>query len=307
VVTYFLLPVITMKNAKLALVLILIILLIPFVYFLSVPNISNLKKQNPKKTAFMEYREREGKGRKIGIDQRWVPLSNISPYLIKAVLIAEDDKFWRHEGFDYEAIQKALERDLKAKKLKFGGSTISQQLARNLYLTPEKSLLRKVREALITWRLEKVLSKKRILELYLNVVEWGDGIFGIEAASRHYYGKPASELTPLEATRLASVLPSPKKYDPVGSQPYVTARSNDLYKIMIQRGIIAPEYEEMTEENGSTREKEEEEIHPVDTESPDPSFPTGGQTADEGNRNHGDIQEESPDNRPPRGGEDHPD
>jgi monofunctional biosynthetic peptidoglycan transglycosylase len=285
-----------MKNAKLALVFILILLLIPFVYFLSVPNISNLKKENPKKTAFMEYREREsqGKGRKTKIDQRWVPLSNISPYLIKAVLIAEDDKFWRHEGFDYEAIQKALERDLKAKKLKFGGSTISQQLARNLYLTPEKSVLRKLREALITWRLEKGLSKKRILELYLNVVEWGDGIFGVEAASGHYFGKPSSQLNPQEATRLAAILPSPRKYNPVGNQPYVTARSNDLYQIMIQRGIIVPEYEEVTEENDSTQ-------------SPDPSFPIGGQTVDEVNRNHGDIQKESPDYRPPRSGQDHPD
>jgi monofunctional biosynthetic peptidoglycan transglycosylase len=254
-----------MKNAKLALVSILIILLFLPLYFLAVPNISTLKKQNPKKTAFMEYREQEsqGEGRKIRIDQRWVPLSNISPYLIKAVLIAEDDKFWRHEGFDYEAIHKALEKDLKAKKLKFGGSTISQQLARNLYLSPQKSLLRKLREALITWRLEKVLSKKRILELYLNVVEWGDGIFGIEAASKHYYGKPSSELTPLEATRLATVLPSPRKYDPVGNQPYVTARSNDLYQIMIQRGIIIPEYEEVTDE-----------IEPCSTEETDsePSF-----------------------------------
>jgi monofunctional biosynthetic peptidoglycan transglycosylase len=149
--------------------------------------------------------------------------------------------------------------------------------------------------------LERGLSKKRILELYLNVVEWGDGIFGIEAASRHYYGKPASELTPLEATRLATVLPSPRKYDPVGNQPYVTARSNDLYQIMIQRGIIVPEYEEVTEEIG----EEEEKIHPTDTKSPDPSFPIGGQTVDEVNRNHGDIQKESLDYRPARGGQDH--
>ena len=243
-------PMTKIKNPKWIFAGILFLILLTFLYFLSVPNISTLKKQNPKKTAFMEYREREsqGKGRKTKIDQRWVSLSNISPYLIKAVLIAEDDKFWRHEGFDYEAIQKALERDLKAKKLKFGGSTISQQLARNLYLTPEKSLLRKLREALITWRLEKGLSKKRILELYLNVVEWGDGIFGIEAASRHYYGKPSSQLTPFEATRLAAILPSPKRYNPLGGQNYVTARSNDLYQIMIQRGIIVPEYEEVTDE-----------------------------------------------------------
>jgi len=256
---------ISMKNEKLALVFIPIVFLLSLLYLLSIPDIAKLRKQNPKKTAFMEYREREeqGKSRKTKIDQRWVSLSNISPYLIKAVLIAEDDKFWRHEGFDYKAIQKALERDLKAKKLKFGGSTISQQLARNLYLTPEKSLLRKVREALITWRLEKVLSKKRILELYLNVVEWGDGIFGIEAASRYYYGKPSIQLTPVEATRLAAILPSPKRYNPLGDQGYVTNRANDIYNIMIQRGIIVPEYEEVTDE-----------IEPCSTEETDsePSF-----------------------------------
>jgi monofunctional biosynthetic peptidoglycan transglycosylase len=221
---------------------------------LLMPDISKWKKENPKKTAFMEYREKQWKekGRKINIHQIWVPLSNISPYLIKAVLIAEDDKFWRHEGFDYEAIRKAIERDLKAKRLKFGGSTLSQQLARNLYLSPEKSLLRKTSEALITWRMEKVLSKRRILELYLNVVEWGEGIFGIEAASRHYYGKPSTELTPFEATRLAAILPSPKRYDPLVDQSYVTTRANNIYNIMIHRGIIAPEYEEINENSESS-------------------------------------------------------
>ena len=230
------------------------ILLVFFLYSLLIPDVSKWKKENPKKTAFMEYRESQWKekGRKINIHQIWVPLSNISPYLIKAVLIAEDDKFWRHEGFDYEAIRKAIERDLKAKRLKFGGSTLSQQLARNLYLSPEKSLLRKMSEALVTWRMEKVLSKRRILELYLNVVEWGEGIFGIEAASRHYYGKPSSQLTPFEATRLAAILPSPKRYNPLGDQRYVTTRANDIYNIMIQRGIIAPEYEEINENDESS-------------------------------------------------------
>jgi monofunctional biosynthetic peptidoglycan transglycosylase len=230
------------------------ILLVFLLYSFLMPDISQWKKQNPKKTAFMEYRENQWKekGRKINIHQIWVPLSGISPYLVKAVLIAEDDKFWGHEGFDYEAIRKAIERDLKAKKLKFGGSTLSQQLARNLYLSPEKSLLRKMSEALITWRMENVLSKRRILELYLNVVEWGEGIFGIEAASRYYYGKPSSELTPFEATRLAAILPSPKRYNPLGDQRYVTTRANDIYNIMIQRGIIAPEYEEINENEDSS-------------------------------------------------------
>lgn len=214
-------------------------------YLVLVPDLSRFKKENPKKTAFMEYREKEAreKGKRFRVNQVWVPLSRISPYLIKAVLIAEDDKFWSHEGFDYDAIQKAIEKDLKTKKLKFGGSTISQQLARNLYLSPRKTLLRKLREAFITWRMERILSKKRILELYLNVVEWGEGIFGIEAASRYYYGKPSLELSPMEAARLASVLPNPRKYHPTSDQRYVTHRSNLIYGIMIQRGIVTPEYE----------------------------------------------------------------
>ncbi|GAB4407470.1 MAG: monofunctional biosynthetic peptidoglycan transglycosylase [Thermodesulfovibrionales bacterium] len=217
-------------------------------YFLLMPDVSKLKKENPKKTSFMEYREREWEkeGKKIKINQVWMPISRISPYLIKAVLIAEDDKFWKHEGFDYEAIQKAIERDIKARRFKLGGSTISQQLAKNLYLSPSKNPLRKIAEAIITWRIEKVLSKKRILELYLNVVEWGEGMFGIEAASRHYFGKSSSNLTPEEAARLAAVLPNPRKYNPAGSQRYVVNRSSLIYSIMLKRGIVIPEYREVT-------------------------------------------------------------
>ncbi|MBM4140932.1 MAG: monofunctional biosynthetic peptidoglycan transglycosylase [Nitrospira sp.] len=219
-------------------------------YLFLVPDVSRLRKENPKKTAFMEYREKEWKkeGKNYRIQQKWVPLSQISPFLIKAVLIAEDDKFWSHEGFDYEAIQKAIEKDIKTKKFKLGGSTISQQLAKNLYLSPTKNPFRKFREALITWRMEKVLTKKRILELYLNVVEWGDkGIFGIETASQYYYGKSASALTPKEAVRLAAVLPNPRKYNPIGNSRYVTNRSNLIYSIMVRRGIVVPEYEDVME------------------------------------------------------------
>lgn len=214
------------------------------------PDISKLKKENPVKTSFMNYREKEAKekGRRYRIRHQWVPLKRISPYLVKAVLIAEDDKFRRHEGFDYEAIQKAIERDIKERKFKLGGSTISQQLVKNLYLSPSKNPLRKIIEAIITWRMEKVLTKKRILEIYLNVIEWGDGIFGAEAASRHYFGRPASELTPEEATRLAAVLPNPRRYNPAGEQRYVVNRSRLIYSIMVRRGIVIPEYREVTDE-----------------------------------------------------------
>ncbi len=235
---------------------ILVIALAGFVAFnILYPDVSSLKKQNPKKTAFMKYREREWEqaGKKYKVNQKWVPLNAISPFLIKAVLIGEDDKFWQHEGFDYEAMQKAIEKDIKEKKFKLGGSTISQQLTKNLYLSPSKNPIRKFREAIITYRMEKAISKKRILELYLNIAEWGDrGIFGIEAASRHYYGKSAAMLNPEESARLASVLPNPRKFDPLGSSKYVQNRSRLIYNIMVKRGIVVPEYEEIND--GGTQE-----------------------------------------------------
>jgi monofunctional biosynthetic peptidoglycan transglycosylase len=216
-------------------------------YYFLFPDVGTLRKSNIRKTSFMEYREREWQrdGEKIKIRQVWTPLSQISPFLIKAVLIAEDDKFWEHEGFDFEAIEKAVEKDIKGKKFKFGASTISQQLAKNLYLSPSKNPLRKLKEAILTWRMEKKLTKRRILELYLNVAEWGEGIFGIEAASRFYYGKPSAALGPEEAARLASVLPNPRKYNPIGKSRYVANRSGIIFNVMVKRGIVIPQYEEV--------------------------------------------------------------
>jgi monofunctional glycosyltransferase len=237
-----------MKRFIKILVLVLIAALVASIglYFIY-PDVSKLRKVSPKKTAFMEYREKEwqNQGKKKKIVQQWVPLSQIPPYVIKAVIIAEDDKFWSHEGFDYEAMQKAIEKDIKKRRFALGGSTISQQLAKNLYLTPSKNPIRKIKEAILTWRLERNLSKKRIIELYLNVVEWGDGLFGIQVAARHYFGKPVSELTAQEAARLAAVLPNPRRYDPSGTSKFVENRSDKIYEIMVRRGIVIPEYEEM--------------------------------------------------------------
>ena len=148
---------------KIILLLLSAILFYIGIYFI-VPDVSKLKKENPQKTSFMEFREKEGrdKGATMCISRHhWVPLSRISPYLIKAVIIAEDDKFWSHEGFDFEAIQKAMEKDIKTGKFKVGGSTISQQLAKNLYLTPSKNLIRKVKEAIMTWRIEQKPNEKK--------------------------------------------------------------------------------------------------------------------------------------------------
>ena len=234
-------------------------------------DVAALQRKNPGKTAFMTHREIEWefkglKNRKI--QQVYVPLSKISPYAAKAVLIAEDDKFYSHEGFDFEAMQKAIEKDIKLGKLKYGGSTISQQLAKNLFLSPTKNPLRKIKEAILTWRIENNLSKRRILELYLNVAEWGDGIFGIEAASRHYFGKSAAELAPMEAARLAVVLPNPLKLNPTGTSKYVEKRAEIVYGIMVRRGIVIEEYEDIM--------KAPPDGPPADTGAPRPPGQTSG-------------------------------
>lgn len=223
------------------------------------PNISNLKEKNPDITSFMKYRvmQTEKEGKSLRIKKTWTPLSSISPYLAKAVLIAEDDKFWKHEGFDFEAIQKAIETDIKTKKIKFGGSTISQQLAKNLFLTPSKNPVRKIKEAILTWRIEQNLSKKRILELYLNVVEWGNGIFGAEAASRHYFGKSALSLSAIEAAKLAVVLPNPKRLSPVSDSAYIQKRSNLIYSIMVRRGIVSENYQDAVNEDDVTQKEDD--------------------------------------------------
>jgi monofunctional glycosyltransferase len=242
-----------------------IIVVVGFVgFYLVYPDVTILKKANPKKTSFMEYRENQwrSKGKKLSIQKKWVSLPNISPYLVKAIIIAEDDKFWSHRGFDTDAIQKALEKNIEKGKFKFGGSTISQQLVKNLYLTPTKSPVRKLKEAIITWRLEQAISKRRILELYLNVVEWGNGIFGAEMASRHYFGKPAALLTAEEAAKLAVILPNPIRFKVDGTSQYTERRAKIIYNIMVKRGIVIPDYEEVIktphieipEENGSQKD-----------------------------------------------------
>ncbi|OPY72530.1 MAG: Penicillin-binding protein 2D [Syntrophorhabdus sp. PtaU1.Bin050] len=243
-----------MKLIKTVFFLVLVVIIGGIGYYSLYPDVAKLKKQNPKKTSFMEYREQEWKtkGKKLKIQKKWVPLRNISPYLVKAVIIAEDDKFWSHNGFDLDAMQKALEKDIEKGKFKFGGSTISQQLAKNLYLTPAKNPVRKLKEAIITWRIEQSLPKRRIIEIYLNVVEWGEGVFGIEAASARYYGKPAALLTAEEAAHLAAVLPNPRRYNPTGSSRYVERRTRIIYRIMVKRGIVIPEYEDTMTDSGET-------------------------------------------------------
>lgn len=239
-----------MKALRIFILLLLGILFFVIVVYPFTFNVSQYRTQNPRITAMMRYRVRqwEKKGKKLTISYRFVPLSKISPYLIKAVLIAEDDKFYQHEGFDLEGLKKALEKDLKKKKFKYGGSTISQQLAKNLFLSPRKSLIRKFQEAVLTIRIEKILTKKRILELYLNIAEWGPGIFGAEASANYYFGKSANDLTPWESALLAAVLPRPLKYSPSNPSPYIQKRAEKILYIMKKRGIISEEYSQVERE-----------------------------------------------------------
>ena len=170
---------------------------------------------NPGETRFMEIRlaELRQKNPEAQLKQQWVPYERISAHLKRAIIAAEDAKFVDHEGFDWEGMQKAMEKNQKKGRFVAGGSTISQQLAKNLFLTPTKSYFRKAEEAIITLMLENLWSKRRILEVYLNVIEWGNGVFGAEAAARHYYNLSAAQLGPEQAARLAGMVPNPRYYD----------------------------------------------------------------------------------------------
>lgn len=198
----------------------------------TLPDVDVLARTNPTSTALMDHRLAQAKkqGRAIGRHWMWVPLSRISPHLRHAVVAAEDASFFSHEGFDWEGIKEAAKYNLEAGELKRGGSTITQQLAKNLYLSSERSLFRKAREALITRSLEQHLTKTRILELYLNVAEWGQGIYGAEAAARHHFGKPSHDLTADEAAWLAAILPSPRRYDPLRKTTFLTRRHERILK-----------------------------------------------------------------------------
>jgi monofunctional biosynthetic peptidoglycan transglycosylase len=173
------------------------------------------KWSDPGETRFMEIRLAELREKNPGarLKQQWVPYERISPHLKRAIIAAEDAKFVDHEGFDWDGIQKALEKNQKKGRSVAGGSTISQQLAKNLFLTPTRSYFRKAEEAVITLMLETLWSKRRIFEVYLNVIEWGNGVFGAEAAARHYYGIGAAQLGPEQAARLAGMVPNPRFYD----------------------------------------------------------------------------------------------
>src|SRR4249919_2694718 len=181
-----------------------------FIY-LTLPDVRPLRTSNPGSTAFIDLRARESRarGEPPRRVQRWIDYARVSPNLKRAVLVTEDARFWTHEGIDFDELKESMEVNIERMEFARGGSTITQQLAKNLYLSPSKNPIRKVREFLIARQLESELSKQRILELYLNVIEWGDGIYGAEAAARTYFRKSASDLSASESAYLAAMIPSP--------------------------------------------------------------------------------------------------
>jgi monofunctional glycosyltransferase len=227
------------------------------------PRVSRLREQNPATTSMIEARIREARreGRGPRRVQVWVPIERISPALQRAVLAGEDANFAAHDGFDYEAIQKAweearreAEREAKAEgegeaedswipplpNFKRGASTITQQLAKNLYLSSERTFARKAREAVLTYFMERSLSKRRILEIYLNIIEWGDGIYGAEAAARTYFNKSAAELSAREAAFLAAMIPNPRTVfnpQPTAQNPKSNLRRVQRRQRAILRGM----------------------------------------------------------------------
>ena len=203
-------------------------------FWLTLPDVRPLARSFPKTTAFMERRKADLARRGEDPHLEWspVPLSGIAPAMRRAVVVAEDARFWSHQGVDWAAIREAADRDWREKQIQHGASTITQQLAKNLYLSPARTPWRKLREWAIALRLERELPKKRILELYLNVIEFGRRTYGAEAASRRYFGKPAAALSDLEAATLAAIIPSPRLYDPVRHPRRVELRARRILRRM---------------------------------------------------------------------------
>lgn len=214
-------------------------------WVLSLPNISGLKKADTGLS--INAKDAHGKHRDwiVGVrNPSWVSLSRVSPHIIDAVVAAEDDAFFQHDGFDFEELKNSIKADLKKKRFARGASTITMQVARNLYLTKEKTISRKLKETYLTYRLENTLTKNRILELYLNIAEWGPGIYGIGQASGYYFGKGPSELNLNEAALLAVILPNPRYFNPYTRMAKVEERQNYLLmRMFTEHDIATEEYE----------------------------------------------------------------
>ena len=222
--------------ARALLALLLLVLLYQLWIFL---HICWWNSHNPTSTAFMreQLAVLREKNPEAELKYQWRDYRQISNHLKRAAVASEDAKFMMHDGFDWDGIQKAYERNLKKGKIVAGGSSISQQLAKNLFLSTRRTPWRKLEEVVITVMLEAVMSKRRILEIYLNVIEWGNGVFGAEAAARHYYGTHAKHLSSYQAAKLAAMIPNPRYYDKHRSTRYLSRRTSTIQARMIQAEI----------------------------------------------------------------------
>lgn len=208
-------------------VLLLALIVLAAVQFWFLVHVWYWVSHNPESTAFMRTRLeilREDDPR-AKLRQQWVPYGRISVHLKRAVVASEDAKFAVHDGFDWDGIRYALEKNLREGEIVAGGSTITQQLAKNLFFTGERAWWRKAQEAVVAVMLETIMSKQRILEIYLNVIEWGEGVFGAEAAARYHYGTSAAGLGAEQAARLAAIVPSPRRYGPDSNTAYLQRRT----------------------------------------------------------------------------------
>jgi monofunctional glycosyltransferase len=271
------------KKALLVLILLVLIVGTYAAYSIaSLPNVEGLKKKNPTVTALMEQRAAEQgvAARPLG---SWVSYNNISLHLRNAVLVAEDGAFFQHSGYDLDELKEAVKKDWKERRFARGASTITQQLAKNLYLSTSKNPLRKIREFVIAQELEEHLGKQRIFEIYLNVIEWGNGVYGIGPAAHHYFGKSPGALLPEEAAVLAAMIPSPRSYSPAkGLTSYLFKRKNDLLSRLLRyRYLTEAEYEDaMMRKVAFGRVEKEKPLppvnadpgHPVPVEEPAPAI-----------------------------------
>lgn len=211
------------------------------VEYARLPDVSPLRTQNLRTTALMEQRAEEAHeaGRKPRMRQAWVSLDAVAPHVVDAVLTSEDARFYRHEGVDWTEVENALEQSVREARLGRGASTLTQQLAKNLYLSTDRSLLRKGKELLLARRLEAELSKQRILALYLNVVEWGDGVYGIEAAAREHFGTSARSLSVAQGAMLAGMLPAPRRWLPAQRPEALRTRASVIVARLEREGRIS--------------------------------------------------------------------
>jgi len=205
--------------------------------------VGGLATRVPKRTAMMQQRVAEAAhdGRTLRIAQHWVPYASVSPLLRHAILVAEDDKFFQHGGLDWDEINASVRKDLEKRRIARGGSTITQQLAKNLFLGDSKTPVRKLTEAFLAMRLEQALTKRRIFELYLNEIEWGDGVFGADAAARRYWGTGASSLTPRQAVLLAAVIINPRRFSVLAPNRRIERRVRIIASRLRRRGVLDAE------------------------------------------------------------------